>query len=66
MKMCVEEAPAAVEPSPKFQLIVYGDDPPVVVELNVTGRFTIGVEGENVKLVASGGGVELPKISVIV
>jgi hypothetical protein len=31
----------------------------------VTGRFTIGVDGDDVKLVVRGGGVEDPKISVI-
>jgi len=35
------------------------------VAVKVTGRFTIGVEGDVVKLVFRGGGVEDPKISVI-
>ena len=46
-------------PSPKFQLIAYGDVPPVVVAVNVTGVFTVGFEGRNVKLVASRGGVPI-------
>jgi len=37
----------------------------VVVEVKVTGRFTIGVLGENVKAVDSAGGVIAPKNSVI-
>ena len=59
------EAPVPVEPSPKFQPIVKGDFPPVVVAVKVTGRFTIGVDGNAAKLVVRGGGVEDPKISVI-
>jgi len=61
----VKEAPVPVAPSPKFQLIVYGEAPPVVVELKVTGRFTIGVLGENVKAVDNTGGVVAPKNSVM-
>ena len=63
--MCAKEAPVPVAPSPKFQLIVYGEAPPVVVELKVTGRFTIGVLGENVKAVDNTGGVVAPKNSVM-
>jgi len=37
----------------------------VVVAVKVTGRFTISVDGDVVKLVVRGGGVEDPKISVI-
>jgi hypothetical protein len=59
------DTPVPVEPSPKFQLIVSGDFPPVVVAVKVTGMFTIGVDGDTVKLVARGGGVDDPKISVI-
>ena len=33
--------------------------------VKVTGRFTIGVDGDVVKLVVRGRGVEDPKISVI-
>ena len=36
----------------------YGAVPPVVVAVNVTGVFTIGFAGWNVKLVEGGGGVE--------
>ncbi len=63
--MCVKEAPVPVVPSPKLQLIAYGEAPPVVVEVKVTGRFTIGVVGEMVKLVDSAGGVVAPKNSVM-
>ena len=63
--MCAKEAPVPVAPSPKFQLIVYGEAPPVVVELKVTGGFTIGVLGENVKAVDNTGGVVAPKNSVM-
>lgn len=37
----------------------------MVVAVKVTGRFTISVDGDVVKLVVRGGGVEDPKISVI-
>jgi hypothetical protein len=59
------EAPVPVAPSPKFQLITYGEVPPVVVAVKVTDRFTTSVDGATVKLVVRGGGVEDPKISVI-
>ena len=65
MNVCVKEAPVPVAPSPKFQLIVYGEAPPVVVEVKVTGRFTIGVLGEVVKVVDNAGGVIAPKNSVM-
>jgi hypothetical protein len=45
-----------VVPSPKFQLMVYGDAPPVVVAVKVTGRFTSGVEGEKLNVVDNGCG----------
>ena len=65
MNVWAKEAPVPVAPSPKFQLIVYGEAPPVVVELKVTGRFTIGVLGEIVKVADSAGGVVAPKNSVM-
>jgi len=43
----------------------YGETPPLVVVVKVTGAFTSGVIGETVKLVDSGGGVVVPKNSVI-
>ena len=46
-------------PSPKFQVTEYGGVPPLVVAVNVTGEFTIGVAGRNVKLVEGGGGAEM-------
>ena len=50
------EDPVPVEPSPKFQLMVYGEVPPIVVEVKVTGLFTTGLPGNTVKLVESGTG----------
>jgi hypothetical protein len=49
------EPPVPVVPSPKFQMIVKGSAPPVVIAVNVTGELTMGVAGRNVKLVDSGG-----------
>lgn len=46
----------AAVPSPKFQLTVYGEIPPVVVDVKITGELTTGLEGRNVKLVDGGGG----------
>jgi hypothetical protein len=37
----------------------YGGVPPLVVAVNVTGAFTIGFVGRNVKLVDGGGGVAI-------
>jgi len=36
----------------------YGGIPPTVVAVNVTGEFTTGLAGRNVKLVDRGGGAE--------
>jgi hypothetical protein len=52
------DAPAPDAPSPKFQVTEYGGVPPVVTAVNVTGAFTIGLVGRNVKLVEGGGGIE--------
>ncbi len=57
--------PAPVAPSPKLQLKVYGEVPPVALAVNVTGVLTAGLEGLNEKLVAKGSGALDPKISVI-
>lgn len=54
--MWVIEVPVPVEPSPKFQAIVYGDAPPVVVAVNTSGVLTSGAEGRKVKVVDRGGG----------
>jgi hypothetical protein len=35
---------------------VYGEIPPVVVDVKITGELTTGLEGRNVKLVDGGGG----------
>jgi hypothetical protein len=43
-----------VVPSPKFQLTVYGEVPPVVTAVKVTGEFTDGLAGRKAKLVARG------------
>ena len=59
------ELPAPVVPSPKFQLKVYGEVPPVALAVKVTGVLTAGLDGLNAKVVASGGGVLAPKNSVI-
>jgi len=37
----------------------YGGVPPLVVAVNVTGEFTIGIAGRKVKLVEGGGGAEM-------
>ncbi len=59
VKVCVMELPVPDVPSPKFQVIEYGGVPPIVVAVNVTGMFTIGLAGRNVKPVEGGGGVEM-------
>ena len=53
------EVPVPVAPSPKFQLIVYGAVPPVVVAVKLTGTFTNGVDGDVVNVVVRGGGGQL-------
>jgi len=58
VKVCVTEVPVPDDPSPKFQVTEYGEVPPLVVVVNVTGVFTTGLAGRNVKLVESGGGAE--------
>ena len=57
--------PAPVVPSPKFQLKVYGEVPPVTLAVKVTGVLTAGLNGVKEKLVANGSGGLDPKISVI-
>ena len=47
---------AAVPPSPKFQLKVYGDVPPLDDAVNVTCCPASGEDGLKVKLTVSGGG----------
>src|SRR4029077_10384790 len=47
--------PVPVVPSPKFQMTVYGEDPPVVVAVNAIGELISGVLGRKVKLVDNGG-----------
>jgi hypothetical protein len=44
-----------VVPSPKFQVIVYGNVPPVDTAVNETCELTSGVVGRKVKLVDNGG-----------
>jgi hypothetical protein len=53
--VCVVAAPVPVVPSPKFQVIVYGNVPPVVTVVKVTCMLTSGVAGRKVKLVDNGG-----------
>ncbi len=64
VKMWGAVVPEPTEPSPKFHVTVYGVFPPVVVDVNVTGRV-MTVVAETVKLVASGRGVDAPKNSVM-
>jgi len=52
----VTVGPVPVVPSPKFQVTIYGDVPPVVTAVKATGVLTRGVDGRNVKLVDNGGG----------
>ena len=59
-------APMPVAPSPKLQLIAYGTVPPVVVAVNVTGKLMTGPEGRNVKLVDSGGDLEIVTVFELV
>ena len=53
------EVPVPDAPSPKFQVTEYGEVPPLVVAVNVTGVFTIGLAGMNVKLVEGRGSAEM-------
>jgi len=55
----VTEVPVPDAPSPKFQVTEYGEVPPLVVAVNVTGVFTIGLAGMNVKLVEGRGSAEM-------
>jgi len=48
-------APVPVAPSPKFQLIVYGNVPPIVTAVNEIGVLIVGLLGRMVKLVDNGG-----------
>ena len=59
-------APVADPPSPKVQVIEYGEVPPVVVLANVTGESTRGLVGPYVKLVEGGGGVEVVTVFELV
>jgi len=52
----VTVGPMLVDPSPKFQEMVYGDVPLVVTAVKVTGVLTRGVAGRKVKPVDNGGG----------
>jgi len=58
-----------VEPSPKFQLKVYGAIPPVTVPVKVTGCPTSGLVGNQVKLTVKdggGGGGELLSFQAVI
>jgi len=59
-------APVADPPSPKVHDIEYGAVPPVVVLVNVTSEFNVGLVGLNVKLVEGGGGVEVVNVFELV
>jgi hypothetical protein len=58
--------PVADTPSPNAHVIEYGAVPPVVVLVNVTGEFTVGFVGLDVKLVEGGGGVEVVTVFELV
>lgn len=58
--------PVADPPSPNVHVIEYGAVPPVVVLVNVTGEFTVGFVGLDVKLVEGGGGVEVVTVLELV
>ena len=60
------DGPVADPPSPKVHVMVYGAVPPVVVLVNVTSEFTLGLAGLVVKLVDGGGGVEVVTVFVLV
>jgi len=62
----VTVAPVADPPSPKAHVIEYGAVPPVVVLVNVTGEFTVGLVGLDVKLVEGGGCVEVVTVFELV
>lgn len=55
-----------VEPSPKLQLIVYGNVPPVVTAVNETGVLISGLVGRKVKLVDNGGTVRTMTVTELV
>ena len=59
-------APDADPPSPKVHVVEYGAVPPVVVLVNVTGEYTAGLIGLDVKLVEGGGGVEVVTVFELV
>ena len=60
------EVPVADPPSPKVHAIEYGAAPPAVVLVNVTGEFTVGFVGVDVKLVEGGGGKEVVTVFELV
>lgn len=53
---CVVVVPVPVDPSPKFQLTLYGEVPPEGMEANVTMELIDGLAGAKVKLVERGEG----------
>jgi len=58
--------PVPAEPSPKLQLIVYGNVPPVVTAVNETGVLISGLVGRKVKLTDNGGVVTAVTIAELV
>jgi hypothetical protein len=58
--------PVPVAPSPKSQLIAYGNVPPVVTAVNETGVFVIGLAGRKVKLVDNGGIVTTVTVAMVI
>ena len=59
-------APVPVAPSPKFQLIVYGNVPAIVAAVNEIGVLIVGLLGRMVKLVDNGAIVTTVTVAVLV
>ena len=58
--------PVPVEPSPKLQLKVYGNVPPVATAVNETGVLINGLEGRKVKLTDNGATVRTVTVAELV
>ena len=58
--------PVPVEPSPKLQLIVYGNVPPVATAVNETGVLISGLVGRKAKLTDNGSVVTTVTVAELV
>jgi len=58
--------PVPVEPSPKLQLTVYGNVPPVATAVNETGVLITGLLGRKLKLTDNGGVVTTVTVAELV